>query len=125
MIPVVLGSRSNGQGSDLPDSPRSRTELRSVALNVVNGFSSIQTYPRKRSRHGDTGAPDREKMITAIQHTALVMGNCLRLMTKEDEFDMAYRIQRTTKERLLNLFRHPDQLNLYPLRSLYLPTASL
>lgn len=42
-------------------------------------------------------------MAMAINHTAFVMGNCLRLMTK-DKFDVANHIQRTTKERLVNRF---------------------
>lgn len=37
------------------------------------------------------------------QSHRVLMGNCLRLMTK-DEFDVANHIQKTTKERLVNLF---------------------
>lgn len=57
----------------------------------------------KRIAAGDAGNTDRQNTAMAISHTAFVMGNCLRLMTK-DEFDVANHIQRTTKERLQNLF---------------------
>lgn len=54
-------------------------------------------------------------METAIRHTAFVMGNCLRLMTKEEYVDSAH-IQRTTKDRLLNLFDHHHAELWCPLR---------
>lgn len=52
---------------------------------------------------GEDGNQDRLSMAMTINHTAFLMGNCLRLMTK-DEFDVANHIQKTTKERLVNLF---------------------
>lgn len=52
---------------------------------------------------GEDGNQDRLCMAMTINHTAFLMGNCLRLMTK-DEFDVANHIQKTTKERLVNLF---------------------
>lgn len=58
----------------------------------------------KQVTAGDAGKEDRQNMTMAINHTAFMMGNCLRLMTK-DEFDVANHIQRTTKERLINLFK--------------------
>lgn len=57
----------------------------------------------KKVAPGDAGKVDRQNMSMAINHTAFVMGNCIRLMTK-DEFDVANHIQKTTKERLQNLF---------------------